>query len=59
MITVIAGMGWWVVMVLLLIVALMIKGVSEDNCCHGEGHGDIEAHSDRSSNFGSDGSIGG
>lgn len=27
MITVIAGMGWWVAMVLLLIVALMIKGI--------------------------------
>lgn len=30
-----------------------------DNCCYGEGYGDIEVYSDRSSNFGSDGSIGG
>lgn len=39
-----------------MIAAVVIKGVS-DGSCHGEGSGDIEAHSDRSNNLGGDGSI--
>lgn len=50
--------GHGIVNNLLVIAAMVLKGVSDDNYCHGEGSGDIEAHSDRSSNFGGDGSIG-
>lgn len=43
----------------LMIAAMVIKGVSDDNCFHDEGSGDIQAHSDRSNTFGGNGSIGG
>lgn len=45
-------------MVLLMVAAMVIKGVSDANCCHGEGSGDIEAHSDRGNNLGGDDSTG-
>lgn len=38
-----------------MITAMVIKGVSGVNC-HGEGSGDIEAHSNRSNHLGGDGS---